>query len=160
MPAPSTNTIPISIEVPPLSDSVPPIDKQLITAKCIGISDGDTIKVLVGNEQVRIRLEGIDCPERGQPFGNNAKQLVGELCHNREIGYVENDRDRWGRVIATVYVDGNDLSLALLRNGLAWHYAKYNDDERYATAERSARARKVGLWSDGDPMPPWDWRKR
>ena len=137
-------------------------DKQvdIVYAKCVGITDGDTIKVLVGTEQVRLRLEGIDCPERGQPFSDRAKQLTAELCHGKEIGYVENDRDRWGRVIATVYADGRDVSLELLNAGVAWHFKKYNKEERYAEAERKARQRTVGLWSEVDSVPPWEWRSR
>jgi len=132
----------------------------LVTAKVVGVVDGDTIDVLLpGNIQQRLRLNGIDTPERGQPFGNNAKQYLSELIMGKQIEYEPLDTDRYDRVIAETYVSGNRIGLLLVQTGLAWHYEKYSDDESLRAAQFKAQELKLGLWSDNRFVAPWDWRK-
>jgi len=136
------------------------------SARVVSVADGDTITVLVtsGDDKrtEKIRLRGVDCPERAQPFGNKAKQLTSKLVSGKEVEIVpgKDGTDRYGRTIAEVRVDGRSLNEELLRAGLAWHYKQYDDSERYDALERAARAAKLGLWAEADPIPPWEWRKR
>lgn len=129
--------------------------------KVVGISDGDTITVLVDETQVKVRLHGIDCPEKGQPFGNRATQLTSKLVFGKQVTVKEKGKDRYGRVIGMVWVDGVCLNYELLKNGLAWWYRKYAKDEMiFADYEKKARGIGYGLWADKDPVPPWEWRKK
>jgi micrococcal nuclease len=111
------------------------------TGKVVGVSDGDTITVLRGHETVKIRLEGIDCPESGQDFGRRAKRFTSDL------------------VFGKVTKSGGDVSLELVRAGLAWYFKRYSDDEQLAQAEEDARAEKQGLWQQPNATPPWEWRR-
>ena len=131
-----------------------------LTGKVIAVADGDTITVLHGKEQHRIRVSDIDCPERKQPFGTKAKQFTGELTFGETVTYRVSKTDRYGRLVARVILpDGRDLSVELVKAGLAWHYKKYSDDQELARLEVEARKAKRGLWSDANPVPPWEWRK-
>jgi endonuclease YncB( thermonuclease family) len=143
----------------------------------IGGIDGNTVYVLdAAKEQHKIRLAGIDAPERGQPFGKKSKERMSELVAGEDVTVDWHKKDRWGRLIGTVWAALPDCradscpktlnaGLALLTPGLAWHFKKYaherteEDRERYAFAEEEARAKKAGLWSEPNPIPPWEWRK-
>ena len=129
------------------------------SGKCVGVTDGDTIKVMINRRQRRVRLEGIDCPERGQPFGQKAKQLTSKMCFGREVQLHITGRDRYGRDLAEVIVDDTNVNQELLRAGLAWHYKRYNSDPGLAKLEDEAREAGRGLWADPKPIPPWDWRR-
>jgi micrococcal nuclease len=129
------------------------------TGKCIGVSDGDTISTMIAGRAVKIRLEGIDCPEIGQDFGTRAKQFTSALVFGKDVKVKEYNLDRYGRTVARVYVQGRDVSLELVKAGLAWHYKKYSSDPVLAEAEDQARRAKTGLWSMPSPVPPWDFRK-
>jgi endonuclease YncB( thermonuclease family) len=114
-----------------------------------------------GNRRVKIRLHGIDCPEGGQAFGRKAKQFTSSQCFGKTIQYREVDIDRYGRTVATVYLDdGRELNLEILKAGYAWHYKRYSKRQDYADAETSARAERLGLWVDKNPTPPWEWRRQ
>jgi micrococcal nuclease len=128
--------------------------------KCVGVKDGDSITVLNGKSPVEIRLEGIDCPEKGQPFGKNAKKFTSSLVFGKIVTVKPETIDRYGRTVARVYVNGRDLSLELVRAGLAWHYKHYSSDPVLAKAEEAARGKKLGLWAMPSPEPPWDYRHR
>ncbi len=145
-----------------------------LTAKVIKIIDGDTIDVLTSDrESIRIRLNGIDCPERGQPFGNNAKEYLSTEISGAMVEIQLHGQDRYGRSIGDVYrqpefdPDSGDMTggilvnLELVRKGLAWHYVKYAPDRSdLPEGEQSARQAKAGLWSGSHkPIPPWDWRR-
>ena len=134
---------------------------QAFEAKVIRILDGDTIEVLKDGSPLRVRLHGIDCPERKQDFGSVARQFTGAKTFGRMVEIVPTDTDKYGRTVAKVYVDGQYLNLMLLAEGLAWWFKKYapNDDD-LAQAEQEARKLKKGLWSHPNPMPPWDFRRR
>ena len=125
----------------------------------VKISDGDTIEIRTIDEKTqKIRLEGIDAPETGQPFGSNAKKLLGDLVFSKTVRAEIVDVDKYGRHLAHIYVDDRWVNRAMVRAGLAWHYTKYSSDEDLAQAESVARLEGIGLWSDKEPIAPWDWR--
>ena len=132
----------------------------------VGISDGDTLTLLDANKtQYKIRLDGIDAPERTQPYGQRARQSLAALAQGRVASADCPKVDRYGRAVCRVIIDGVDVGLEQIRRGYAWHYVKYAheqraaDRERYARAESDARAAHIGLWSFSDPIPPWDYRR-
>lgn len=146
-----------------------------ITGIVVGVADGDTVTVLDTNKaQHKVRLAGIDSPEKAQPFGQRAKQRMSALVFGKVVRLEGDKRDRYGRTVAKVWVSPPDCQrcpqtldagLAVLTSGLAWHYKKYQneqspeDRERYAFAEDEARSKRAGLWAEANPVPPWEWRK-
>ena len=132
-----------------------------LKGKVVRIADGDTFTLLdANNNQIRIRLHGIDCPEKGQDCYQVAKDYLGKLVFQKVV-YVENlDTDRYGRTIGRVWINGVDVNLALLRNGLAWHYKHYDKFKEYAEAESQARKEKLNIWSRSDAIAPWDYRRK
>ncbi len=133
-----------------------------LTGKVVGIADGDTFTLLLkDNSTVRIRLHGIDTPEKGQPFGNNAKQFTSDLIFNKLVKVEQTDTDRYGRIVGIVTNPENiNVNEALLKAGMAWHYKKYDSNPIWANFEKRANASKIDLWQDANPIPPWDWRKK
>ena len=131
-------------------------------AKVIHIADGDTITVLKEDQtQVKIRVNGIDCPEKGQAFGKKATQFTKDLVAERTVTLETHGQDKYGRTIANVVLDdGRDLSQELVRAGYAWWFFKYSNDEHLGMLEVRAKIAKVGLWNDPNPIPPWIYRKR
>lgn len=133
---------------------------QTLTGKVISIKDGDTIEMLVDNKPVKIRLRGIDCPEKKQPFGNNARQFTSDLCFGKIVKAEQLSKDRYKRIVAKIILpSGNLLNLQLLKAGLAWHYTKYDRSGDFASAEKEAKSQRRGIWSMKDPIAPWSWRK-
>jgi endonuclease YncB( thermonuclease family) len=137
-----------------------------LTGRVVGVADGDTITVLdATNTQHKIRLSGIDSPEKKQAFGQHCKQSLSDLAYGRTVAVEAGKRDRYGRLIGKVLVNGEDANLEQLRRGCGWHYKQYQNEQvlddrlAYNAAEESARAGGVGLWADADPVPPWDWRR-
>jgi len=130
-------------------------------AKVIHIADGDTITVLNDtNEQIKIRLNGIDCPEKAQAYGNKAKQFTKVLVHKEMVVIQAYRTDRYGRTIADVILeDGRNLSQELVKVGLAWWYYRYSDNRELGQLELDAKLAHVGLWKDKNPVPPWVFRK-
>ena len=141
----------------PVALSAPP---ETLTGKVVSIADGDTFTVLAEKVQHKIRVEGIDCPERRQPFGTKARQFTGKLAFGKVVTVRVVTTDRYGRLIARVVMpDGKDLSAELVKAGLAWHYKRYSKDKQLAALEVEARKARVGLWVDAKPIPPWEWRR-
>jgi micrococcal nuclease len=131
------------------------------TGEVVRVLDGDTIEVMHDGRAERIRLSGIDCPEKGQPFGNRAKQFTSSLTFAKQVTVLQKDRDRYGRTVADVILpDGSLLNKELVRNGLAWWYRRYAPHEAtLRELEDQARLMKQGLWADPHAMPPWEWRR-
>ena len=130
------------------------------TGKVVGVHDGDTFTILHEGKTKKVRVNGIDCPEIGQPFGKNAKQYASGLIFGRVVTVVVFGRDRYGRTIGdAVLADGRILSKEMVRAGLAWQYRQYSKDKELAALEADARFTKRGLWVDARPVAPWDWRK-
>lgn len=128
--------------------------------KVVGVIDGDTIEVMNEGKAVRIRLNGIDCPEKSQAFGTRAKQYASELLFQKQVRVEAKGQDRYGRTIADIYLpDGTWVNKKLVEVGLAWHYKQYSTNQELANAEVAARDNKIGLWSDPAPIAPWLFRK-
>lgn len=130
-----------------------------LVGKVVSIADGDTFTMLVNNEQLRIRLHGIDCPEKGQDFSNVAKEFLADYIFEKVVTVKEMDVDRYGRTIGMVTIDGVNVNEKLLEAGLAWHYKTYDKNPAWAKLEEEARKNKKGIWAKPDPIPPWDYRK-
>ncbi len=130
------------------------ITGDTFTGKCVGVTDGDTISVMRDGRAVKVRLEGIDCPELGQDFSNAAKKYTSALAYGKTVGVRQTGTDKYDRVLAVVYADGTNVNLALVQAGMAWHYKKYSSDATLASAENAARAAEIGLWSLPTPIPP------
>jgi micrococcal nuclease len=127
----------------------------------VGISDGDTITVLHEGKGEKIRLFGIDSPEKGQAFSKKAKQFTSQMVYGKTVEVEIKDIDRYGRTVALVYVEGQSLNEALVKNGFAWVYRKYCIDkfcEDWLNLEIVARYGKIGLWSEPNPISPWEFR--
>ena len=133
------------------------------SGRVVGVSDGDTIKVLHNGRAEKIRLHGIDCPEKGQPYGTKAKQFMSQLVFGKEVIVKEYgiDNNRFKRTLGEIVLpDGRVVNEELLRAGLAWWYRKYVPNRvDLAILEEEARNAKRGLWADSHPVPPWCWRK-
>jgi endonuclease YncB( thermonuclease family) len=132
-----------------------------ITGKIIKIMDGDTYELLLeDNSTIRVRMDGIDAPEKGMPFSKKAKNYLTTLCKDQTITVEKTNEDRYGRILGFTFLeDGRELSREMLKAGYAWHYKKYNSDPDLAALENEAREAKRGLWQDKNPMTPWENRK-
>ena len=137
-----------------------------LTGLVVGVSDGDTITVLVDKTPYKIRLAGIDAPESRQAFGQASKQHLSALVYKKPVTVLWDKKDRYGRTIGKVMVDGTDVCLEQIKAGWAWHYKRYaseqpaQDRADYAAAEDRAKSGRIGLWSDAQPTAPWDWRRK
>lgn len=131
------------------------------TYKVIGIKDGDTVSLLMDGKEQTVRLAHVDCPEKKQPYGTKAKEMVSDLCFGKMVSLQgEGKSDRNGRLIAELILpNGVNINKTLVKNGLAWHFKKYSKDNSYAQLEIEARNKKTGLWKEKDPIAPWKWRK-
>ena len=132
-----------------------------IVGRVVRVADGDTITVLsTSTTQHKIRLQGIDAPEKKQAFGNASRKFLSGLVANREVRVTYAKRDRYGRILGTVFVDGRDINLEMLKAGMAWHYKKYDSNPAYSKAESEARTARRGLWQDKNPTPPETFRHK
>ncbi|BEQ13126.1 thermonuclease family protein [Desulfoferula mesophila] len=130
------------------------------TGKLVGVSDGDTITVMRDGRGVKVRLAEIDSPEKRQPYGQAPKRFTSDLCFGMVVTVKPPTTDRYGRVVAHVRIpDGRNLNEELVRAGLAWQYKRYSKSAKLAALEAEARKAKRGLWSEPNPVPPWEWRK-
>lgn len=129
--------------------------------KVIGVKDGDTVEILMDGKPQVVRLSHIDCPEKKQPFGNNAKQFASDLCFGKKVKLSTGwKKDRNKRLLAEIILsNGKNLNKELVKNGFAWHYKRYSKDNSYDDLEKQARKLKLGLWNDKIPTSPWEWRK-
>ena len=138
-----------------------------LLGKVINVADGDTITVLDDTHtQHKIRLTGIDAPEKRQAFGNVSRLSLAEQVAGQSVAVEWAKVDKYGRKLGKVLLAGLDSNLVQVKRGLAWHYKQYQreqspaDQQSYAAAEIEARATKLGLWRDADPMPPWEFRHK
>jgi len=137
-----------------------------LVGKVIAVGDGDTITVLTAEKkQVKIRMAGIDAPEKAQAFGTVAKQHLSDRIFGRDVTIEWEKEDFFHRTVGKVLLEGEDICLEQIRAGLAWHFRKYRssqppaDRESYAAAEVAAREARLGLWQDEDPLPPEKFRR-
>jgi endonuclease YncB( thermonuclease family) len=164
-----------------LATSAQAREARWLEGRVVSVEDGDTITVLdAARVQHRIRLAGIDAPERGQPGGVRSKNSLAAIVFEQPVRVEWNKRDAYGRVVGTVWVappDADcrgrpecpadfDAGLAQLAQGRAWWFRRYAAEQpaderaRYEAAEALARERRQGLWRDGSAVPPWEWRQR
>ena len=143
------------------------VSASTLEGRVVGVADGDTVTVLdASNTQFKIRLMGIDAPEKKQAFGSKSKESLSALVFNKQVTVEYSKKDKYGRTVGKIIVDGVDANLEQVKAGMAWHYKQYQreqseEDRRlYALAEEQARAGKMGLWVDVEPTPPWVWRKQ
>ena len=137
-----------------------------LRGRVVGVADGDTVTLLDAQKvQHKIRLSGIDAPERSQAFGQRSKEHLSDLVFGQTVEVDFNKTDRYGRLIGKIVVNGQDANLQQLHAGMAWHYKEYEREQppeermRYAQAEDDARSQRVGLWKDPKPVPPWEFRR-
>jgi len=137
------------------------LSAQSWSGRVVKVGDGDTLDVLRGKSQVRVRLHGVDCPELGQPFGERARQRTGALAHGQVVTVREVERDRFGRVVAEVVLPGGEsLNETLVKEGLAWWFRQYAASNlKLRMLEEEARDARRGLWADSKPVAPWVWRR-
>jgi endonuclease YncB( thermonuclease family) len=138
-----------------------PIPDFDLTGRVVRIADGDTVSILDRtNTQHKVRLYGIDTPERDQPYGKLAKQVLTHWVDEKNVGVVVVDTDSYGRTVGTLYHEGTNINVAMVSGGHAWWYQHYAPHEyNLAAAEQKARKQGLGLWADPRPVPPWDWRR-
>jgi endonuclease YncB( thermonuclease family) len=130
------------------------------TGQVTGVSDGDTLTIMRDGRPERVRIAGVDAPEGRQPYGRRSRQHLAELAFGRVATVTVQGRDRYGRTLGRVVVDGADVGLEQVRAGFAWHYVEYSKDPALARAEAEARRARRGLWQAGDALPPWEFRRR
>jgi len=124
------------------------------------VHDGDTVTVLADRVARRVRLVGIDAPERGQPYGSAARRQLAARVGGREVMVVERGTDSYGRTLGRVLVAGADANAAQVRDGYAWVFRRFENDAALVALEDEAKAARRGLWRDAEPVPPWLWRER
>lgn len=129
------------------------------SGKVVGVADGDTITVMHNGKGEKIRLYGIDCPEKRQAFGKKAKQFTSGMVFNKVVNVEPVATDRYGRTVAWINIDGSSLNTGLIKAGLAWHYKRYSSDKNLAVLEDEARHAKAGLWADQAAQAPWAFRR-
>ncbi len=130
--------------------------------KVVGISDGDTFTLLTPeNKQIKVRLAEIDAPESAQPYGSRAKQALADLIFGKEVKVVEQDIDRYGRLVGHVFVQDIHVNRKLVQEGMVWVYRQYLKDKSLLEDEQKAREAKKGLWSlpPSEQIAPWEWRR-
>jgi micrococcal nuclease len=128
--------------------------------KIVRIKDGDTVVLLdADNNQITLRLAEVDCPESKQPFGKKAKEFTSNEVGSKMVNYKIIDTDRYGRYIAKIYYDNKYLSEEIIKYGYGWHYKKYSKSKKLSDLEMNARNKKIGLWSDKNPIEPYLFRK-
>ena len=142
------------------------VSADTLTGRVVRVTDGDTIVVLdSSNVQHKVRLTGIDAPERKQAFGTKSKDHLSDLVAGKFVVVDYNKRDRYQRILGKVLLSDQDMNLEQIKAGLAWHYKKYQKDQEpadrdiYSKAEVEAREARRGLWHDPEPVPPWEYRK-
>ena len=141
-----------------------PLTANAWIAKVVSATDGDTIKVYNAEHgQVKIRLYGIDTPEKGQPYGQVARKYLASFIAGKTVDIEPITEDQYGRTVAIVTDYGTNVNQEMVRGGYAWVYRKYCDKsfcDFWLALESEARGKKIGLWQEPDPVPPWEWRRR
>lgn len=130
-----------------------------VRGRVVRVADGDTITVLdAANAQHKIRFHGIDAPESHQAFGQKSKQHLSDYVFGKDVTVTWKSKDKYGRILGTVWLGSTDINLQMLRDGYAWHYKRFDSNPVYAAAESEARAARRGLWIDPNPIPPEQFR--
>ncbi len=154
-----------SLSVAPCALELGAVHAENLSGKVIRVADGDTLTLRSSQPlDYRIRISGIDAPEKGQPYGNRSKQNLAQLALNKQAQADCYKTDRYQRKVCRVVVEGRDVGLEQVREGAAWWYRLYAKEQtvaerrEFGEAEDQAKAAKVGLWREANPVPPWEWR--
>ena len=155
----------LSVSLLLLSGLLAPVHAEIITGRVVGVTDGDTLTLLDSSNQThKVRLAGIDAPEKDQDFGQKAKASLSSLAFGQAAEAHCQKKDRYRRDVCVVKVNDKDVGLEQIRTGLAWWYRQYAREQTrqeridYERDEQDAKNRRLGLWSSNAPMPPWEWR--
>jgi endonuclease YncB( thermonuclease family) len=142
-------------------EGISPTDFDL-SGRVVRVADGDTVSILDhNNKQHKVRLYGIDTPERDQPFGKAAKNALVQLIDGKPVDVVVITKDTYGRTVGTLYREGININVAMVASGYAWWYQHFAPHEHaLRTAEQEAREQRLGLWAEAHPVAPWDWRRK
>ena len=132
---------------------------QPVSGTVVIVHDGDTVSLSTARGILKVRLEGIDCPELAQRHGREAKAFTERLVINRTVRLEPDGVDQYDRILGRLFVDGTDVNAALVRAGMAWRYERGAGDRVLIDAERTAKAARAGVWADPDTEPPWQWRR-
>ena len=131
-----------------------------ITGRVTRVSDGDTVWVTdAAKLKHKVRLDRIDAPEKDQPWGMESSSFLKSWIFGKDVRVEYAKRDRYGRILGVIYVGTNDVNLAMVRTGNAWHYGYFDKKSEYSEAETEARVARRGLWSQDDPTNPYRWRR-
>lgn len=132
-----------------------------LIGKVVKVSDGDTIKILTSDKtQHKIRLNDIDAPEKKQAFGNKSKDNLAKYIAGKNVTVKYKKKDKYKRVLGTIYYNNTDINLQQVKDGYAWVYKKYSNNQTYYKAEKLARDKRIGLWADKNPLEPWEFRNK
>ena len=137
-----------------------PLCAETLRGKVVRVADGDTITVLDSTDtQHKVRLVKIDAPEKAQAFGRKSKERLSGMVFGKEVSVEWKKRDQYGRILGEVFVGETNVNLQMVKDGLAWHYKHFDNTPEYAQAELDAREKRLGLWSDANPVEPHQFRK-
>ena len=132
-----------------------------LIGKVVKVSDGDTVTILTSDKtQHKIRLNDIDAPEKKQAFGNKSKDNLAKYIAGKTVTVQYQKKDKYKRILGTFYYNNTDINLQQVKDGYAWVYKKYSNNQTYYKAEKLARDKRVGLWIDKNPLEPWEFRKQ
>lgn len=143
-----------------------PAYKSLFTSwhsvkKINSIHDGDTINIINDDgKKVKIRLYGIDAPEIKQDYGKKSRQCLEDMIADKKISYAVEDKDKYGRIVATIYADNININYEMIKKGCAWSYFQYSKSLRNELAQLKAKYNNIGLWAEDNPQAPWEYRKQ
>lgn len=128
-------------------------------AKVIAVLDGDTIMVLRDGAKVKIRMANIDAPEKDQAFGMESRQSLLDMVQKKQVFIQSQAIDQYGRMVATVSINGRNINEEQVKHGMAWEYSHFHSDRGYIALQNEAQQTRRGLWAQNSPMAPWEWRK-
>ncbi len=135
------------------------VQAETFSAKVIMVMDGDTVMVLRGNQKIKVRMANIDAPEKDQTFGKQARDSLQELVGKKTVQIDSQAIDQYGRMVGLISVDGRNVNQEQLKRGMAWEYSHYHSDKTYIGLQNDAQLSQRGLWAQGTPQAPWEWRK-
>lgn len=129
------------------------------SGRVVSVHDGDTIRVLDGKHQKKVRLFGIDAPESNQAFGKVSENTLKDLIWKKNVRVEFKEKDQYGRMVGVIYLENQNINLEMVKRGMAWVYRTYNKESVYLEAEEIAKKSGIGLWKDKNPTPPWRFRR-
>lgn len=133
---------------------------KIIQGRIIKVTDGDTVTLLAkNNKKIKVRLYGIDCPEKAQEYGKEATNYLSSAINNKNVKVEVINKDRYQRSVGVIWLGDSNINLNILKQGLAWHYKQYDKSQAYADAEKIAQKSKKNIWSTKNPTAPWEFRK-